>query len=270
MNDLERNRQCGELLREFIGLRYAPVALKFLGDGEKIPDNALRPRRDLGQHIALCHGFALARRQNKTVYMDKYDHWCWNPLLTYGLVPFEPDSEEMQLITSKMGIEDPEKAKAFVNAFPRIPYGTYTGLLIAPLEQADFVPDILLIYCRNNMLGSLLMAVNSQTGGMVDSSFAPLDSCCYGVIPPMQQGSYRITLPDPGERCRAAVEPDALIFTVPGQKLAEFVAGVALENSRGFTPESLSPELSGDFARPPFYNRLFESWGLDTGRDWSR
>ena len=45
MNDLERNRQRGELLREFIGLRYAPVALKFLGDGEKIPDKARKSVR---------------------------------------------------------------------------------------------------------------------------------------------------------------------------------------------------------------------------------
>ena len=270
MTNVDQNRQRQQLLKEFIGLRFAPIALKFLPEEADIPGNALRPRQELGQHIALCQAFAMARRQNKTVYMDKYDHWCWNPLLTYGLVPFEPESEEIQLIASKMGIADPEQAKKFVSAFPRLAYNAYKGTLIAPLGEADFAPDILLVYCRNNMLGSLLMAVNSQTGGMVESSFAPLDSCCYGVIPAIQQGSYRITLPDPGERCRAAVEPDAIIFTVPKQRMEEFFAGVTLQNSVGFTPESLVPEFSGDFARPPFYNSLFESWGLDTGRDWSR
>ncbi len=267
---MEQNYQRQQLLKNFLGLRFAPIALKFLSKEETIPENVLRPRQDLGMHIALCQAFAMARRENQTVYMDKFDHWCWNPILTYGLVPFDPESEEVRLIASKMGIEGPEKAKEFVNAFPRIPYGTYTGLLIAPLENALFVPDILLIYCRNNMLGSLLMAVNSQTGGMVESSFAPLDSCCYGVIPSLLDGSYRITIPDPGERCRAAVEPDAIIFTVPKQKMEEFFAGISLKNSLGSTPESFVPELAGDFARPPFYNTLFHSWGLDTGRDWSR
>ena len=269
MTCMERNQQRRQALKELIGLRFSPVAMKLLAEGDEIPADALRPRRDLKRHIALCQAFAMARRQNTMVYMDKYDHWCWNPLLTYGMVPFEPESQELRLIASKMGIQYPDKAKDFVEAFPRIAYGTYTGLLIAPLEQADFAPDILLIYCRNNMLGSLLMAVNSQSGDMVESRFAPLDSCCYGVVPPLQEGSYRITFPDPGERCRAAVEADAVIFTVPKQKMDEFFAGVALENRLGFTPESMVPELSGDFARPPFYNSLFLSWGLDTGEDWS-
>ncbi len=267
---LEKNSQRQKLLKDFICLRFSPIALKFIANEQDIPEQAIRPRRDMGEHIALCQAFALARRQGKVIYMDQYDHWCWNPVLTYGLVPFVPGSEELALISSKMGITEREKADAFVNAFPRIPYGKYTGILIAPLNKADFEPDILLIYCRNNMLGSILMAVNSQTGSMVDSSFAPLDSCCYGVIPPLQDGSYRITLPDPGERCRAAVEEDAIIFTVPHQCWEEFWAGIELENRRGFTPESLTAELSGDFARPPFYNTLFKAWGLDVGKEWDR
>ena len=27
-------------------------------------------------------------------------------------------------------------------------------------------------------------------------------------------------------------------------------------------------EMKYDFARPPFYNTLYEMWGLDTGKDW--
>lgn len=267
---LEKNAARQALLKEFIGLRFSPIALKFIAAESEVPTDAIHPHKDMGEHIALCHAFALARHKGKVIYMDKYDHWCWNPVLTYGLVPFVPGSEELNLITSKMGITTKEKADAFVNAFPRIPYGKYIGTLIAPLNKADFEPDILLIYCRNNMLGSILMAVNSQTGSMVDSSFAPLDSCCYGVIPPLQEGNYRITLPDPGERCRAAVEEDAIIFTVPRQRSEEFWAGIELENKLGFTPESLTADLSGDFARPPFYNTLFKAWGLEEGKIWDR
>jgi len=270
MSYIEKNAARQELLKEFIGIRFNPIALKFVKSEDEVPETAVRPSRDMGEHIALCHAFALARRKNKTVFMTKYDHWCWNPILTYGLVPFVPGSKELNLITSMMGITDQKKADEFVNAFPRIPYGEYIGTVVAPLKDADFEPDVTLIYMRNNMLTSVLMAINSQTGSMLESSFAPLDSCCYGVIPPLQEGKYAITIPDPGERCRAAVEADAIIVTVPHQRADEFWAGIDLQNKAGFTPEYLVPELTGDYAVPPFYNTLFEAWGLPTGKVWDQ
>ena len=34
----------------------------------------------------------------------------------------------------------------------------------------------------------------------------------------------------------------------------------------GFSDAMLDCEL--DFPRPPFYNKLFELWGLEQGEDW--
>ncbi len=260
-----RQKKLGELLE----LRYPAVALKMTNDDSEVPETALRPMEQKGRHIALCQAFALARRQGKTVYMRKQDHWCWNPLITYGAVECARGSKPFNEIASLMGISEADKAEEFVAAFPKLPLGKYAGILIAPLDKADFQPDVTLVYCKNDQLRLILMAVNSQTGAMLDSSFTALDSCVYSVIPPLLEGEYRITLPDPGEYERALTAEDDIIFTIPAQREEEFYKGVDFQLQRGGR-DSFYYMMKEDFERPPFYNRLFEAWGLDTGDDWDK
>ena len=268
MMELNQKRQL--LMDKLLKLRYSAIALKFVEDEAIVPENAMRPYSQKGKHIALCQAFALARRQNKTVYMTKADHWCWNPLITYGHVDLKRGNPDFDLISSFMGIKDKEKADDFVDAFPKLPYGKYAGVLCAPLGAADFEPDIMLIYCTNSQLRFLLMGVNNQTGEMLESSFTPLDSCVYSVIPPFQEGNYRITLPDPGEFERALTNEDEVIFTVPYQRMEEFFAGLAFLDGRGQTVNSFNFIMKEDFQRPPFYNKLFEMWGLEQGELWDK
>ncbi len=271
MLSINKNHQ--EALNSVLELRFPALALKLVEKKDEealVPANALKPR-EKGKHIALCQAFALARRQGKIVYMRKEDHWCWNPLMTYGHVECKKGSEPFKVISQVMGISDPEKAAEFVDAFPKFPYGKYEGVLIAPLDKAEFKPDITLLYMKNDQLRALLMAVNSVTGAMVDSSFTALDSCTYSVINPIQDGKYRITLPDPGEYERALTPEDDIIFSVPYQKEEEFYKGIEFTIARGYGyRHNFFPAIKEDFERPPFYNVLFRAWGLDEGDDWDK
>lgn len=265
---LEKNRNRQQMLDKLVKLRYPAVAVKFIESEADIPADALHPLRDRGQHIALCQAFALARREGKVVYMGKEDHWCWNPLITYGLVELKRGQPDFEVISKYMGISDKEKADDFVDAFPRLPYGKYCGTLVAPMDRADFEPDIMLVYSSNSQLRFMLMGVMTQTGEMLDSSFTPLDSCVYSVIPPYLEGKYRITLPDPGEYERALTGEDEIIFTVPYQRMDEFFKGMSVQEARGSTVNTFKPMMKPNYERPPFYNQLFEMWGLETGEDW--
>lgn len=267
---LKINQERQASLDRLLKLRYSAIALKFVEDESVVPNSAFRPFRDKGKHIALCQAFALARRQGRVVYMRKEDHWCWNPLITYGMVDFKRGNPDFELISGFMGIPDKEKADDFVDAFPKLPYGKYEGTLIAPLEKADFEPDIMLIYSSNSQLRFMLMGLITQTGSMLESEFTPLDSCVYSVIPPYLEGKYRITLPDPGEYERALTDENDIIFTVPYQKMEEFFAGLAQLDKRGQTLNSFYPYMKEDFQRPGFYNQLFDMWGLQTGELWEK
>jgi len=264
----ERRIEQQKKLETLVGLRFPAVAVKLVEDESAVPENALRPLAQTGKHIALCQAFALSRRQGKTVYMRREDHWCWNPIITYGHITPETAAKPFREFAIAKG-GDPAEGDAYVNSFPRLPFGKYRGILCAPLDKAEFEPDLTMIYCKNDQLRVLLMAIDTQTKSMLDSSFTPLDSCTYAVIPPLLNGNYRITLPDPGEYERALTPEDDIILTVPAGREEEFYRGVDVQISRGCR-NSFIPTMKEDFSRPPFYNKLFSAWDLETGDDWEK
>ena len=265
---LEQNIKRHELMVKLVGLRYPAVTMKLIEDEADVPADAVVPLRDMGKHIALCQAFAFARRQGKIIYMRKEDHWCWAPILTYGMIPKELGREGFYKLHEKMGAPK-ETADAFVDSFPYLPYGKYKGVLIAPLDKTDFEPDLTMIYCKNDQLRVLLMAINHMTHTLLDSSFNPIDSCVYAVLPPILSGNYRITLPDPGEYERGLTPEDDIILSIPAQRVDEFYEGVAFQADHG-DRNSFYMTMKEDFERPPIYNVIFEAWGLDTGSDWDK
>ena len=98
----------------------------------------------------------MARRDGKTIYMDKYSEWCWNPLIGFGFVPCREGSDEFELVCRHIGIGDGDAARAFFAGFPRLPEGKYTGIVVSPLGLCALEPDLILIYCNPAQLRSLV------------------------------------------------------------------------------------------------------------------
>ena len=180
---IEELNKLGEQIEQTLKLRTMPIAVKMLKSEEEIPEDALRPKRDKGYHLAQCQAFALSRRQGFTVAKLKEDHWCFAALLVYGLVERDPDDEFLNRFAS----------------FPSFEFGKYIGVLSAPLKKATFQPDVVMVYAEPAQVRQMLMWVKfSEPGIHVTSEFDPIDSCSYSIVPVMETGEYRITFPDPG------------------------------------------------------------------------
>ena len=266
---LEINQERQSLLGALVGLRYPAVTLKMIREGEALPEGAEQPTKDWGKHISLCQAFAFARRQDKVLYMEKDDHWCWNPIITYGMIDNQTAKAGFHALAKVYG-GDAASRDAYVDSFPTLPFGEYKGMLIAPLSKMELQPDVTMIYCKNDQLRVLLMAIETQTHKMLDSSFNSVDSCTYAAIPSMQSGDYRITIPDPGEYERALTPEDDIILTVPKQREEEFFAGVAQQLKMGRGRNSFYKMMKEDFARPTMYNILYEAWGMGTSEIWDK
>ena len=263
---LESNQKKQALMVRLAGLRYPAIALRMIPEGEEPPADAERPYRDTGKHIALCQAFAYVRRHGKTIFMEKEDHWCWNPIITYGYISKELGKEGFRAIARETGGSS-ASGEAFVEGFPSLPVGKYRGILVAPLTEADFQPDVTLIYCKNDQLRLFLMAIDTQTNhALVPSTFSPVDSCTYSVIPAILNGEYRITIPDPGEFERALTPVDDLVFSVPREKEEEFYRGVVAQTARK-DRNAFQMIMTPDFERPHSYDVLFKTWGLMTSED---
>ena len=123
---LEENKNRQALMDKLVGLRYPAVALRMIRDEAEVPAEAWRPFKDQGKHLALCQAFAYARRQGKVIYMEKADHWCWNPIITYGYIDKELGKEGFRAIARAYNSSS-ASGEAFVEGFPCLPAGEYKG-----------------------------------------------------------------------------------------------------------------------------------------------
>jgi uncharacterized protein (DUF169 family) len=247
MPTIKEYNQWGKDLETYLKLKTAPIAAKMLEKEEDIPEGAFRPKRDRGQHLAQCQAFAMSRRQGMTVAMLKEDHWCWAPLLAYGLVE-DPHHPIVDALTS----------------LPRFELGKYIGMVTAPLSSATFEPDMVLVYSDAAQLREMISVPKFVEKTTVKSEFDPIDSCVYAVMPVLMDGQYRITLPDLGECSRTFVGDDEIIFSVPKDKIGKLAEGVKRNAEMKQNPDDWSHIIMRpDFPRPDFYKELFKKWGLD-------
>jgi uncharacterized protein (DUF169 family) len=264
MTTLKEFNTYGEDLQKLLLLRTYPMAVKMLRSEADIPKGAIRPKKDRGYHLAQCQAFALSRGQGATIAMLKEDNWCWGPLIAYGLV-------DPRLAEKYVEIKDD------VEILPRLEYGKYIGIVSAPLETANFEPDIVVIYSNVAQLNKMLHALQWIGEGNVTSTFFPTGSCAFSVVPALF-GQYYITIPDWGELGRGLTGEDEIIFSVPKDKVKGLVAQLKkLDELKLGYKNHPTLELTPDFARPQFYKNFYRecglyaddvpTWGEDTAQD---
>jgi hypothetical protein len=79
---------------------------------------------------------------------------------------------------------------------------------------------------------------------------------------------YTVTIPDPGDQERALSDGNELIMGIPVEKLPDLLEGLDFLDFCHMGYKNMRKEMMFDFPRPPFYNTVFESWGMDQGKDW--
>jgi len=265
---MEKYRNAARKIRDTLDLKLEIQAVKLIKDPAEVPQEALNARETYG-HLSLCQAFALTKRLGKTLYTDKSSEWCWAPVVGLGYADCSPGTKSFSVISRLLGIQDQQRADEFFAEFPRLPVGVYQGVLLGPAVSADFKPDVLLINCDNNFqLRALLSAIKFKTGRMLDIHLDPVDSCVHTLVSAMITKDYTVAVPDPGDQERALSGSNEIIMGVPVEKLDDLLEGIAFTEACHMSYRDMHADMIFDFKRPPFYNEVFESWGLEQGSDW--
>jgi uncharacterized protein (DUF169 family) len=252
----------GSDLLNMLVLRTYPIAIKMLKNESEIPQGAVRPKKDLGEHYAACQAFGIVRRRGTTLAMFLEDHWCFEPIISYGLV--EPPKDYLEGSASAFFVEDKEGARKRSSEIPILPYGKYAGMVLGPLHKTNFVPDLTMIYSNATQLRHMLFAMLRKKGYRVTSTLDPLWSCVHSIVPSLLTGECEVTVPDPGDYERAMAADDEMVLTIPTGRMKEMMDGVYHYEKAGMGYRSFSPMIKGNFKQPPFYEQYFKQWGLDT------
>jgi len=258
---METYNTYGSDLEKMLFLRSYPIAIKMLQNESEIPKGAIRPKKDRGEHYAICQAFAVARRQGMTLAMFLEDHWCFEPIISYGLV--ETPKDYLEGFTNSFFIADKEAAAKHAREMTRLPQGKYAGMVFGPLKTANFVPDLTMIYSNTAQLRHLLLCLRYKNGTQVTSTIDPIGSCVHSVVPSLLKGECEVTVPDPGDFERAGTQEDEMILTIPTGRLQELMEGVYHFEKSNMGFKRFSFALKTDFQQPPFYEEYFRKWGLD-------
>ena len=250
MTPLKKFNKYGEDLEYHLMLRTSPIAVKMLEKESDIPEGAFRPKKDRGYHFAQCQAFALSRRDGITVAMLKEDHWCPVGPIAYGNVPPNPQNQRGE-------------------SYDCFPHGKYVGIVTAPLKNANYIPDVVIIWSNNAQLRALILSMDRAESYQIKSRFLP-PSCSYAVVNPIQDGKCWVVLPDPGEYERGVGTEDEMMFSVPGARMENLIAGLKKSEKGYFAYRKHHPFIRPDFPRPDFYRQSFKAWGLDADdtSDW--
>lgn len=261
MTTLSNFNSYGEELEKRLLLKTFPVAIKLLEKEKDIPEEATRPKRDLGFHIALCQGFAMSRREGATVALLKEDHWCFAPIIALGIV--EPPEYILEgNIEYPERIADLEAAKNVVKNAARLEYGRYIGIVSAPLKSTTFEPDLVIIYCNSAQLRSLLSGIRYKEGYRVTSTLEPGGACIQSTVPVIKSGECQVAVPCMGDRRLALARDDEMIFTVPEGKLEDLMIGIRHfdEAGLGFPIKFL---MRPEYPRSEKYEMVGKMIGMD-------
>lgn len=257
-------------INEKLKLKLYPQAVKMITDESEIPSDAIRAGEKFGR-MAYCQAQAMTKRNGKTVYLDRENNWCWAPLVGFGFVDASPSHPSFEKIAGAMGIQDMEAAKAFFGTFPKLPLGKYIGTLVAPAETCDFDPDVILINTDDNyQFRAMLWAIKTQTGKLLECELDAIDSCIHVIVRPMLTGEYGVAIPDPGDQERALSDKHEMILGVPLDRVKELAAGLEVIGNMKVGYMDMEMCMEYDYARPQFYNDIYEMWGLPTGKVWDR
>lgn len=247
------------------------IGIKFYENHDDVPAEAVHPKADMGKHMATCQALSLARYNGQTICMSAEDEWCWAPLVGYGIVDCSEGTEAFDTIIQYLNIADMDQAARFyAEEYPRLELGKYAAWVIGPLSTITYEPDVVMVYGDPFAINWLCLNAKHLDGKTIASNFDGIDSCVYEMVNTMTRQDYQICFPDCGEIVRARTKQSDAVFCIPGSKLQQFMNCVMTFGKDQFTYNfEIQYEYPLDYTRPPFYNEVFEMWGLETGEDWA-
>jgi uncharacterized protein (DUF169 family) len=202
----------------------------------------------------------MARRYGWKLALSRDDVCCAAALIAYGWAKQEPTLDEVaELMLAAQYAENREAARKQIEAIPRLPKGHCSTLLLAPLELADWDPDLVLVYGNAAQMMRLVQAATYHEGHSLQCSFGGrAASCAEGIIRGALTGECQLVLPGGGDRIFAMTADDELAFVAPVASLDRLLEGLSM-SGRNVGLAYPIPVYQGFEPRfPPAYNRLFD------------
>ncbi len=224
--------EVNETLNTYIRPQSFPLALRLYQSESELPERVRIPTRDLGYRIALCQGMSIARRYGWTLAIGKDDLTCPIPGLSLGFLPPKEGYLDGSFMESQ-GFGSREVQARIAQSRPRLEYGKYSYLLIAPLSRANFEPQVIVVYGNPAQVVLMVAGRLSEEVGPLTFTAAGGGSCLNYTVVPILSDECQVIMPGAGERINALATPDEMAFAIPVSKVNTVMKGLEAVHRTG-------------------------------------
>jgi uncharacterized protein (DUF169 family) len=242
-------QKVNEQLNSYLRLQTFPVAVKMAGSDVEIPDKARRPKRDMGITMPVCQAISIARRYGWLMAMDLDDMLCPLGALTLGLVP----AREKYLNGSfsiPFWVKSQEVRARMSQSIPRLEYGKYKGVILAPIHRADFEPQVIIIYGNPAQISRLIQSSVYGTGEPVVSRSGGGFACGQEITVPIMTDQCQIIITGGGDRAMAQTHDNEMAFSIPISRLEGIIQGLEETHRAGMRyPTTPFLQFQGQFPK---------------------
>ncbi len=235
------NNSYAKILDDILTLSRSPVAVRFLAAGTDVPSGY---QDDLS--LTYCQSVMMAQKGEKVaVTVDNIS--CANGAAALGLRPL-PDKIARGEMTHRLGVfADPSYGANLSTQTPRIPEGQYSAILLAPLSDADFEPDVVILQGKPYDIMWLILASNYKKGNRGSFSTAVSQGLCVDVtVIPMLMQEINISLGCYGSRNATDEQAEEMVMGIPFALLPEIMEALPKINEKVMERTN----------KKPAYNRL--------------
>ncbi|MHB8984423.1 MAG: DUF169 domain-containing protein [Eubacteriales bacterium] len=206
-----------------------PVAVKLYKDKEELKEVKEKDGRAVrlveGKNLAACQLIGQARYLGRviggtgeTASMCMYGSW----VLGFEELPVE----YMHGYVRSYFINEEVAERNFATT-PRFDVGSYSGILVAPLEKMPVEPDVVVVFGNTAQVYRLIHAYNYNKGVRMEfSSNGEAGACADLIALPVLTQKPSIALPCNGARMLSWPSDDGMAFALPAAGLEDIVAGL--------------------------------------------
>ena len=211
-------------------LKSFPVAFKMLkskDDLEQIPF-----LRRMGKKITLCQLITLVRNFDWTVGAEADDFLAPTCPSIIGLSRV-PELYKDGTFRSIVWVKTRKDGKKYEASIPRIPYGKYEAVALAPAVYNTFEPDIVLIYANPAQMMLLINSLQFEDYEVMHFYCVGESSCSDAIARCYLSGKPSLTIPCYGERRYGHAQDEDLVMAVPANMVEKALKGMEALYRRG-------------------------------------
>jgi uncharacterized protein (DUF169 family) len=218
-------KQLDRELSRYVRMPTFPLAIRMVEREADFGPRARRPKRDLNIQVTICQTIGMARRYGWHLGITPADINCPLIVIPFGFAAEVPYSS-LGHACAGIYTETPEAGQRSEAMVPRLPKGKYAGIEMAPLDRAEFEPQVICVYGNGAQVMRLVQASLYRTGGALKSVAAGRIDCADIIIRTLLEDMPQYILPCTGDRVFGLTEDDEMVFAMPTRFADEVVIGL--------------------------------------------